>query len=370
MSFHERMMSWAYRAVPVTSRTRIRRFAGALTRSAERHGLRGLAHAVRLAGEKARYADQQIVHDLPPIFHYWSNRHLLPMLREVGIPGIDGFFVDALEACAGRAQGTARLVSLGAGNCDTEVRLALLLKKRGVRDFTLECVDINQQMLERGRGLARASGVEREVRPILGDFNHWEPARAYHAVIANQSLHHVVELESLFDAVRGALVADGAFIVSDMIGRNGHQRWPEALEIVREFWRELPAPYKRNRLLGRQEDEFLDWDCSRDGFEGIRAQDILPLLVERFGFELFFGFGNVIDPFVSRAFGPNFDAAGAWDREFIDRVHQRDHTALLLGQVTPTHMLAIMGRRRDDRPARIWKHLSPAFCLRKFSIER
>ena len=364
MSVHERLLSWGYRAAPVGVRTRMRRLAAALMRRADRHGLPGLAYAVRLAGEKATYTDQETVHDLPPIFHYWSNTHLLPMLREVGITGIDGFFVDALERCARRAEGTARLVSLGAGNCDTEVRLALLLKERGVRDFTLECVDINQQMLERGRGLASAAGVQREVLPIPGDFNHWTPARAYHAVIANQSLHHVLELESLFDAVRGSLVADGAFIVSDMIGRNGHQRWPEALEIVREFWRELPEACKRNRLLGRQEDEFLDWDCSQEGFEGIRAQDILPLLVERFGFDLFFGFGNVIDPFVDRPFGPNFDADQAWDREFIDRVHHRDQTALLLGQITPTHMLAIMRRDRDDRPTRTWKHLSPTFCLR------
>jgi hypothetical protein len=159
-------------------------------------------------------------------------------------------------------------------------------------------------------------------------------------------------------------VADGVFIASDMIGRNGHQRWPEALRIVRDFWQELPEPYKRNRVLGRQEDEFLDWDSSTDGFEGIRAQDILPLLVERFGFELFFGFGNVIDPFVGHAFGPNFDADRTWDRDFIDRVHERDQTALLHGDVTPTHMLAVMTRRRDDRPRRLWRHLSPSFCLR------
>jgi SAM-dependent methyltransferase len=318
-----------------------------------------------MVGEKARYTDQEAVHDLPPIFHYWSNTHLLPMLREMGVSGIDGFFVDALEACARRAEGTARLISLGAGNCDTEVRLAQSLTARGVHNFTLECVDLNQQMLGRGRACARAAGVHQQVLPVAGDLNTWTPARAYHAVIANQSLHHVVELEALFDAVRGSLVADGAFVVSDMIGRNGHERWPEALAIVRDLWSQLPPSYKHNHLLGRQEDEFLDWDSSRDGFEGIRAQDVLPLLVERFEFELFVGFGNVIDPFVGRAFGPNFDVDRAWDREFIDRVHERDQAALLLGHVTPTHMLAIMRAGRGDRPARIWRHLSPSFCLRK-----
>jgi hypothetical protein len=35
-------------------------------------------------------------------------------------------------------------------------------------------------------------------------------------------------LEHLFDAVSTALGEDGRFVIYDIIGRNGHLRWPEA----------------------------------------------------------------------------------------------------------------------------------------------
>jgi hypothetical protein len=146
----------------------------------------------------------------------------------------------------------------------------------------------------------------------------------------------------LFATVESALVDGGRFVTSDMNGRNGHQRWPEALALVREYWRELPDSYRRNVQLRRAEPEFMDWDCSVAGFEGIRSQDILPLLMRRFAFEFFFAYGNIIDPFIDRSFGPIFDATQAWDREFIDRVHLRDEQEMLAGRITPTHVMAVM----------------------------
>ena len=146
--------------------------------------------------------------------------------------------------------------------------------------------------------------------------------------------------------------------------RNGHRRWPEALELVEKFWRELPARYRYDRQLRRQDEAYPDFDCSKEGFEGIRSQDILPLALERFGFEFFYAFPNVTDPFVDRSYGPNFDAEGAWDREFIDRVHACDEAEIRAGRITPTHMLAVMGRERGgDLVCR--EHLTPAFCVRR-----
>ena len=128
-----------------------------------------------------------------------------------------------------------------------------------------------------------------------------------------------------------------------MVGRNGHLRWPEALRIVQEFWRHLPPSYRFNQKLGGFEETFADWDCSVEGFEGVRSQDVLPLLLEYFHFQLFIPFGNVIDPFIDRAFGPHFDVTAEWDRNFLDRVHQRDELEMAAGRLTPTHLLAVMG---------------------------
>lgn len=309
--------------------------------------LLGASHYdARVAAEISRFRDETEVHALPPIFHYWSDRYVRPKLESFGFSHPDGFFLTYIEACCARAgtnvDRTRDIISLGAGNCDTEVRLARALLDRGRSDFVIECLDLNDAMLDRGRTLAAEQGVGAHIKPVRGDFNEWQPGKSYDCIIANQSLHHVLALEHLFSGVADGLAAHGRFVVSDMIGRNGHQRWPEALAIVREFWSEMPAAYRYNRQLRRQDDEFLDWDCSISGFEGIRAQDILPLLVERFSFDMFIGCGNVIDPFVDRGFGPNFSIDSQWDRDFIDRVHARDEAEIAAGRVKPTHMFAVM----------------------------
>ena len=212
----------------------------------------------------------------------------------------------------------------------------------GCGDFTIDCLDINASMLARGAAEASRAGVGSNIIPIEIDLNQWRPQCSYDVVIASQSLHHVVALEHVFDGIRTALPTDGRFIVTDIIGRNGHLRWPEARELVDEFWAELPSRYRYNRQLQRQEDRFDDWDCSVAGFEGIRAQDILPELIRRFHFDLFIGFANIIDPFIDRSFGFNFDAETDWDRSFIDRVHARDEAELATGRIKPTHMFAVM----------------------------
>src|ERR1700682_4986821 len=106
-------------------------------------------------------------------------------------------------------------------------------------------------MLQRGKALAIASDVVEHMAFQCEDVNNWSPQGTYHAVIANQSLHHVLNLEHLFDAIRDAIGVVGVFLTSDIIGRNGHMRWPEALTIVQEFWQEMPKRMRFNLQLER-----------------------------------------------------------------------------------------------------------------------
>lgn len=333
------------------------------------------AYRAHVDNETAIFETQTEVHDLPPIAHYWSNKYLRPRLETFGFSDPEQFFIATLERAFHTATARpVRFVSIGAGNCDTEVRIAVALRERGITDFTIDCLELNRAMRERGAALAHEAGVGEQVLPIEADFNRWQPQRRYDAVIANQSLHHVVDLEGLFNAITRSLSAHGVFATSDMIGRNGHQRWPEALAIVRELWRELPPSYRYNLQLKRREKTFRDWDCSCEGFEGVRAQDVLPLLVERFDFDFFYAYSNLIDPFIDRSFGPHFDAAVPADLAFIDRVQERDDAEILAGNITPTHMLAVLRAKSPGRSERaapvVWRHLTPEFCLRKQPLPR
>lgn len=319
----------------------------------------------RVRNELANFREVTNVHDLPEIFHYWSNKHLAPpKFHPYGITDPEQFFFLYASKFHDRfPDASIRMVSIGSGNCDMEVRLAAKLKAAGVADFTIDCLDINTDMLARGKVLAREHGVSQHIKGSEADFNRWKPSGTYDIVLANQCLHHVVELESLFSAVRKCLNPQGYFLVSDMIGRNGHQRWPEALALVQQFWEEIPESYRYNQLLKRQEPQYINHNCAEDSFEGIRAQDILPLLISNFHFELFLPFANIIMTFIDRPFGHNFDAKAQWDRDFIDRVHARDEAGMLNGELKPTSMLAVL-RTIKVETTQLHPKLSPTFCVR------
>lgn len=325
----------------------------------------GSAYDQKIREEVAHYREVTNVHDLPASFHYWSNNYLLPKLRLFGFDNAEQFYFGYMSrACLASEANPCSFLSVGAGNCETEVNLAEKLIAFGCRNFLLECLDVNPHMLERGLVRAQQRGVASQMKFTQADINHWISDRSYHVVFANHALHHFLELELLFDKIHQYLGVGGHFLTHDMIGRNGHMRWPEALTLVRTLWNTLPDHYKYNHQLKRLEIEFDNWDCSKEGFEGIRAQDILPLLVERFSFELFIGWGGVIDIFIDRSFGHNFDPAKEWDRSFIDEVHRLNEESLENGLIKPTQILAAMSKS-SRTTTRQYKHLSPRFCIRR-----
>lgn len=319
----------------------------------------------KIKNEKEFYNECVDIHDLPEIFHYWSYKYLFPKLQKFDLTDPEQFFRKYAESMckAGKPGNKLKFVSIGSGNCDVEVGIAEHLVSQGFTNFQVECVDLNEVMLERGLGLAEEKGVADHIVPVQADFNAWQPHETFDLVIANQSLHHVLELEHLFDAIKSALKPNGLFLTSDMIGRNGHQRWPEALEAMEPFWREMPEKYRYNHQLQRYEEEYINHDCSTHGFEGIRAQDILPLLTQKFNFELFIPFTNIVAVFVDRGFGHNFDASDPTDQAFIDRVHDRDEAGMLNGEWKPTQMIAVM-RNEPCETQLVHPKLTPEYCIR------
>ena len=347
----------------------LKRFVPARLRPPLRRCLRFLnpdsIYQSRLQTEIATYTNTENVHDLPPITKYWANKFLVPMLAPFGFTNSIEFFRTYMaQVCRSSAGATFAFLSVGAGNCASEINIAEWLREVGIENYTFQCVDINPELLERARVSAKQKNFLDHFEFSTFDVNTWRSSNRYHVILAVQSLHHFVELEVLFDKIYEALHPDGYFLTDDMIGRNGHQRWPEALKFVNGLWRDLPDKYKYNHLLKRFENDYDNWDCSKKGFEGIRAQDVLPLLVRRFHFDFFIAFGNIIDIFLDRCFGPNFDPDNEWDRTFIDRVHALDVDQIESGHVKPTHIMAAM-TRKSVAATTTYKHLSPEFCIRK-----
>jgi SAM-dependent methyltransferase len=298
------------------------------------------AYRSRVSAELEFYSDPDSVPALPPIYDFWSERYCLPLIQELGFPGLNELFDEHVaEQCARRSPESARLVSLGAGTGETEIGIADRLAQRGIRNLEITLLELNPQLIEQAIADANRRGIGDRVKGVQVDLNDWHADGAVDVYFANHSLHHIVELESVFGEVSASLDSEGVLLISDMIGRNGHVRWPEAIELVRRIWRVAPGRYRFNHFEKRVDDVYPDIDCSTEHFEGIRAQDILPLLLEQFHPDVYVTFANVIDPFVDRIYGPNFDIGNPNDVAFIHAVARLDDAAVDLGIVTPTHLI-------------------------------
>ena len=84
----------------------------------------------KLRKEQERYRDQSNVHDLPPIFHYWADTYVRPMATEHGFVLAEEMYAKYLRLWArAHPDEDPVFLSLGAGNCDAEVRVANLLRE-------------------------------------------------------------------------------------------------------------------------------------------------------------------------------------------------------------------------------------------------
>jgi ubiquinone/menaquinone biosynthesis C-methylase UbiE len=324
-------------------------------------------YAKRLRSEIERYEKIENVHDLPAIFHVWSRKYVAPKIDEVlgmSILGLEDFYAKYISRYAKENPSEdVTIASIGAGNGDFEVRIAKVLKDSGVERFRFQCLDVNPAMLSRGREAAAKDQLTGHFDFLESDVSQWLPVQPVSIVMAHHSLHHVQELEATFGNIKKVIGEKGYFLTCDMIGRNGHMRWPEALEIIQEIWKTMPDRYKYNHQMKRFEETYENWDCSSEGFEGIRSQDILPLLTATFNFEAFVAFGNIPDIFVDRGFGHNFSPANIEDVAFIDRIGKLNDRLISDGKIKPTQMIAVM-RAGAAGPCKHYLHWTPEFCVR------
>lgn len=335
----------------------------------DRTGVQRLSSAYedRLRNERDTFAAQANLHDdLPPAFHHWSARHVLPKLNALGVASLEEFFVEPIAATAAERGRPITVLSIGSGNGEQELGWLAAARERGAHDIRLRLLEFNPVMQQRAAERAAGLGLSADVDLLVADFNTWRADARYDVVIANQALHHVVALEHLYAQIAACLDPDGVLVVSDMIGRNGHRRWPEALEVVERLWAGLPRRLRRNRITGEVDDTYPDQDYSTVGFEGVRAQDVLPLLLESFHPEVFFAFGNVADPFMDRIYGGNFDLDVPEDRRFVEHLGELDDALIDTGVLTPTHLIATF--RSRPVPARYHGGRSPRRCVRDTTV--
>jgi SAM-dependent methyltransferase len=324
-------------------------------------------YQARIAAQIEQFREPGALSKLPSIYRYWTQRHIVPRIKHVfGIGSIFDAYFDAIKAAAERkapAGAIATLFSMGAGDCALEINIAARLKAAGLTNSRVVCIELSPLRLARAKAAASGRGVADFMDFAEGDLNSWRANETVDVFMAHHTLHHVEALESLYDEMAAAMEENSVFLTADMIGRNGHQRWPEVLGWIQHLWQIMPDRYKFQFQFKKWHEAYLDWDCSISGFEGIRAQEVLPLLLRNFDYDRFLGFGGIIDPFIERGYGHNLDPENGKDTEFIDFVENLNQTLLETGRIKPTMMIGAF--RKGVGKQSCFGPLTPAFCVRK-----
>ncbi len=330
-----------------------------------RHLPAPVARFLRSCVERIAFARATPFSELPPVFHYWSNKYLRPRFEAFGFASPEDFFFQRMREETQNLGRPLRCLSLASGRCASEMGLIQRFVDSGLPVPRFVCLELNGLLLDAARSNARRSLVDSYLQLEAVDVSHVAEGEFgnFDVVLTNQCLHHFLELEHALDLVYTSLHPGGLLLVSDVIGRNGHQLWPEALQEVQGFWDRMPVRLRKDRTRGGSSRKYIDYDHSNVGFEGIRAQEILAALIERFEFEYCFPYGGIIMPFIERRFGWNFDVQSESDLELIDQIAKREHELLWSGAIKPTQLLASLRKERATGVTTDFPY-PPSACVR------
>ena len=303
----------------------------------------------RLSAEVDVYADKHDrIHQHDAMFHWRNETFLSPrFVATFGAKSAAEIYARAISLALERTEGN-NVVSLGCGTGAQELEILRAADRLGLPRFRIKGMELSPIMATEGRRIAGEAGFGDRLTFIEGDLNDGIPiTEPLSAVIAHHCLHHIEALERLFDQIAERLLPEGVFASFDMIGRNGHMLWPETRPVVRALWSMLPDEKRFDHAFRRPMPYYQDWDCSISSFEGVRAQDILRLIAERFAPEALVVWGAISQCFLGARACANFDVGSQQDRDFIAAVHELECRLLDQRKTTPVEMCGIFSSRRS-----------------------
>lgn len=187
---------------------------------------------------------------------------------------------------------------------------------------------------------------EHRVRLIAADLNFVRlPRGRYDVVWSAGCIHHVVNLEHLFDEVHEALVPGGILAFQDYVGEPRLQYSEERLQLVNQILEMVPPCFRRGE--GRSIERPKEHEMSP--FEAVRSDEILGAAASRFDL-LHIGQCGYLHPL---GMFIDMHAIDRQEPELLERILEierdagRDHPA-----VSPASVYAVFRRRAADTAAR------------------
>jgi SAM-dependent methyltransferase len=222
-----------------------------------------------IAEERAHFSDIAITDELKEGGAH-ANKSWEYYFQRVGaVIAKSGFADVAAYLCrsAADADRPLEILSLASGYCGNEIDLT----RRMTRPYRLTCTELNDEIFQRARAVAKAESLAMAFETVDLNFIKIEPGR-YDLIFANAAIHHVINLEYLFEQIVGGLSPTGFFHLV-VVGENRKLIWDENERYANALLDLIPDHITRGIRLACPDGV---------GMEGIRQEDILPLLRQHF----------------------------------------------------------------------------------------
>ncbi|MGO9685170.1 MAG: class I SAM-dependent methyltransferase [Beijerinckiaceae bacterium] len=188
------------------------------------------------------------------------------------------------------------------------------------------------------------------------------PEATYDAIFAVSSVHHVSNLENLFQQCRKALKTNGLMFLDEYIGPTQFQTSPMITELINRLLAALPARYRKSlfandgstidRYMPSPVEHFLKTDPS----EAIRSAEIIDILKRWFDIVEFRPYGGAIQHMLFSGITGNFDENSETDAALLNIIAMFEETLEKHG-VIASDFAAIVARPKS------WVGLSRCYEL-------
>lgn len=297
---------------------------------------KGYDYARLVAEEQQHYSGIEVteslleggVHAHASWYHYWSR--VYADMRAAGGEEAATY----VERASRGLDRPLRILSLGSGYCGQEIMLAA----RIATPYEITCTDLNPALFDQAAAVAKARGLHLRFASMDMNFAEIETGR-YDLILAHAALHHVINLETLFEQVARGLTPTGLFHVVEVVGQNRKLLWPENARFANRALRLVPRAvrgFTRVRVPRHVE-----------GMEGVRQEDIVPLMRRSFTPVFEHAHGAYMrfictHPRLGRAFDP----AHPERRRYLDLLIDLDASAVRQGVLRPLEIWGVY-RPRD-----------------------
>ena len=216
----------------------------------------------------------------------------------------------------------------------------------------IEVFDIARGLIER-----KQEGILREgadgIRYFHVNLNkHFFERSTYDMVFSWGTIHHIENLEHLFQQLRQALAPGGVFIARDFVGPNRIQFTEKQLDLANSLLKCIPEPYRRRAdgSLKNKEVRVSEHRSKRyDPSEAVRSGHIVRTMKEYFTFDSFRETGGALLHPLLNGIANNFekDERG---KEILDALIELEKT-LTKSRLLPSDYVFLIARPKEfDRP--------------------